>query len=83
MDSSMANRRRQAASVTGTEKPIITSPARRSNRRRAAVESAQCGESPCSENRAEGEKPAEPFVLGICTFQPSFGQCGSSACASR
>ncbi|KAL7989790.1 hypothetical protein Chor_012456 [Crotalus horridus] len=49
----MANRRRQAASVAGTEKPTITSPARRSNRRRAAVESAQCGESPCSENRAE------------------------------
>ncbi|KAK9407283.1 ewing's tumor-associated antigen 1 [Crotalus adamanteus] len=53
VDSAMANRRRQAASVTGTEKPTITSPARRSNRRRAAVENAQCGESPCSENRAE------------------------------
>ncbi|XP_070793996.1 ewing's tumor-associated antigen 1 [Pituophis catenifer annectens] len=49
----MANKRRQPVSVTGTEKLIVTSPARRSNRRRAAVESAQRGGSPCSENRAE------------------------------
>ncbi|XP_058028958.1 ewing's tumor-associated antigen 1 isoform X2 [Ahaetulla prasina] len=49
----MANKRRQAVSVTATEKLIITSPARRSNRRRAAVESGQRGGSPCSENRAE------------------------------
>uniref|UniRef100_A0A8C5S6J8 Ewing's tumor-associated antigen 1 n=1 Tax=Laticauda laticaudata TaxID=8630 RepID=A0A8C5S6J8_LATLA len=47
----MANKGRQAVSVT--EKLMVTSPARRSNRRRAAVESAQRGESPCSENRAE------------------------------
>ncbi|XP_026573258.1 ewing's tumor-associated antigen 1 [Pseudonaja textilis] len=47
----MANKRRQAVSVT--EKLMVTSPARRSNRRRPAVESAQRGESPCSENRAE------------------------------
>ncbi|KAG8129470.1 hypothetical protein E2320_016184 [Naja naja] len=47
----MANKRRQVVSVT--EKLMVTSPARRSNRRRAAVESAQLGESPCRENRAE------------------------------
>ncbi|XP_070596792.1 ewing's tumor-associated antigen 1 [Erythrolamprus reginae] len=50
----MANKRRQAVSVTGTAKLMVTSPARRSHRRKAAaVESVPRGGSPCNENRAE------------------------------
>ncbi|XP_063149827.1 ewing's tumor-associated antigen 1 [Candoia aspera] len=49
----MASKQRQAASGTRAKKLLLTSPARRGNRRRAAVEGGQHGESPCSENRAE------------------------------